>query len=84
MGLHLVTVTKFFLLQLQLAFSKGINPAVVVAWIIFMGMIKIFREEAVHKARSFFSRLGHIAYSTEVPLANSTRLDRAIRIIGQI
>jgi hypothetical protein len=86
MGLHAVAVAK---IHFQLAISNGVSPAVVVAGIvcplslkIFMGL-RMFREEAIYKARLFFFRLCHIAFNSEIPFTNGTRFERFLRLIGQ-
>lgn len=50
-----------------------------------MGLMRMFREEALYATRLFFFRLGQIAFNRETPLANGggTRLERALRLIGQ-
>ncbi|KAL2348155.1 hypothetical protein Fmac_002155 [Flemingia macrophylla] len=85
MGLHMVPVTVAKV-HLQVA-KQSLGP--VVGWIVcplalklYLGL-RLFRQEALYSTRLFFFRLGRIVFDAELPFANTTRFERAFRLMFQ-
>lgn len=85
MGLHMVALVK---LHWQLS-SHSLKPAVTgfaypVVLKFLMGFFRLFREEALYQSRLFLFRLTQIVFNRELPLSNSARLERALRLIRRL